>query len=117
MSDIHPTKTKGIVPYCCTNTKWMSSILGGLVMKQLDKKLLTAVIEFSHMFKVPVPKTNDLFHWWKEALNEMQLHDIKLLHSALSKTDGAGLADYFPEMVNMLEEKFNQLHIMNCINL
>lgn len=86
-------------------------------MKTLDEQLLRSIIKFSITFNVSAPKTNDLFHWWKEALNEMQLRDIKLLYLALSEHDGKGLADHFPKMVEMLKEKYNQLHYTGCINL
>ncbi|MGY3186424.1 hypothetical protein [Lysinibacillus sp. TE18511] len=50
-------------------------------MKKTTKELFNVLEEFSKIFNIPPPWSNDIGSWWQQVVNDMEIELLYLLHN------------------------------------
>lgn len=79
-----------------------------------DESLLKKLHSFSASFKVTPPQTNNVIEWWQVALQELTVQDFQFVSLAFKAAQQFDLADYFPRMLEMLEERRKSLELLSA---
>ena len=48
-------------------------------MKTISEKELKIIVEFSVIFNIPQPKSNDFSGWWRQTVNNIDIWLLRLL--------------------------------------
>ncbi|MER2107441.1 MAG: hypothetical protein ABS949_10930 [Solibacillus sp.] len=72
-------------------------------MYTIDDWIMKKLIKFSQVFEVKAPVSENLLDWWGCALQELKATDIQFVYLAFKAAMQFELADYFPDMLEMIE--------------
>lgn len=74
-------------------------------MKTTEEILIT-LVEFSAMFNLTPPRSNDIKQWWYQVVKEMEIHLLYLIRDSNLFVDGHNLVwmhDIVMHQINVLE--------------
>lgn len=79
-------------------------------METTTKELLDVLINFSEVFSIPPPNSNDIGSWWSQVVNDIEIELLYLLHenNVLGRHDNEELRF----MNNLLSSRITELEIL-----